>query len=334
MEVLVLSRNDIEPLVDMKDAISDAETAYRLYAKSQKKMVDSAFSPVVNLEFEKYHGELDFRSGFVEGIDYICTTFGCGYSENPTKYNLPAISGLCALNDAKTGQIKAVMEVAFLSSFRTGAAGAIAAKKLARENSHNIAIIGTGSQGRFQLMGLNEIYSINEVRAFSRNEEHKEAYAKEMKEKLGVNVKAADNAEKAVQGADIVVTCTRSMEPVVHDNWIGKGVHINAMGADAPGKQELDFGILKRADKIVVDSLSQCSKIGEIHKAIGLSLIKEQDIYAEIGEILMGWKEGRQNEEAITVFDATGLAVQDNVIFPKIYEIALKKNIGTFVQFQ
>jgi alanine dehydrogenase len=333
MEVLVLSKSDIEPLVNMKEAISDAETAYKLYAQSQRKMIPSAFSPVVNLQFEKYHGELDFRSGFVEGIDYICTTFGCGYAENPTKYDLPAISGLCALNDVKTGQIKAVMEVAFLSSFRTGAAGAVAAKELARENSRDVAIIGTGSQGRFQLMGLNEVYSINEVRAFSPNKDHRETFAKEMNEKLNLNVKAVGSAQQAVQGADIVVTGTRSTEPVVFNNWIRKGVHINAVGADAPGKQELDFEVLKRADKIVVDSLTQCSKIGEIHKAINLSLIKEEDVYAEIGEILMGWKKGRESEDEITIFDTTGLAVQDNVIFSRIYDLARKKIVGTNIQF-
>lgn len=138
-------------------------------------------------------------------------------------------------------------------------------------------------------------------------------------------------SRKAVIDADIVVTVTPSKKAIVMDEWIRDGVHINAIGADAPGKQELDPRIMRRA-KIVVDSLSQCRVIGEIQHALSQGLIKESDIHAEIGEILIGKKKGRETDDEITLFDSTGLAAQDIAAANIVYQLAKKRKMGKIVK--
>jgi len=152
-----------------------------------------------------------------------------------------------------------------------------------------------------------------------------------MSEKLGVTIQCVDNIKQAVNGVDIIVTVTPSKKSLVNEEWIDEGVHINAIGADAPGKQEIDPKIIKKANKIVVDSFSQCRVIGEIQHALSEGLIKEDDIYAEIGEILIGEKKGRESEKEIALFDSTGLAAQDIAAANIVYKQAKEKSMGKMV---
>ena len=157
-------------------------------------------------------------------------------------------------------------------------------------------------------------------------------YSTEMSELLGIDVKNFTDREQVVQGSDIVVTVTPSKQALVKVEWIEKGMHINAIGADGPGKQELDPAIVKLADKVVVDSLAQCRRIGEIQHALSQGLIKEQDVHGEIGEILIGKKVGREYDGEITVFDSTGLAAQDIAAAHVVFEAAKEKGLGYSTQ--
>jgi len=206
----------------------------------------------------------------------------------------------------------------------------VAAKYLARRDSRSVGIVGTGVQGRYQLIGLNELFDIAEVRAYDRIKDSSMRYASEMSSKLGLDVKAVEVPRDAVENADIVVTATPSRKPIINSKWVRSGTHINAIGADEPGKQELDSQILTKA-KIVVDCFEECKVRGEINSAISEGTIDLSNIYAELGDIVAGKKKGRESASEITIFDATGMAIQDIATSYEIYKIAKEKGIGTTV---
>jgi ornithine cyclodeaminase/alanine dehydrogenase-like protein (mu-crystallin family) len=214
---------------------------------------------------------------------------------------------------------------------RTAAAGAVAARALAKKTVKRVAVIGTGTQARMQIEALSKVRRFEELRVWGRNPEHVTKYVADMKKVLKANIIPAKTAEDAVVGSDIVVTATMTSRPIVKASWIGKGTHITAMGSDSPEKQELETAVLGKADKIVVDSMKQCAALGEVHHALKDGTIKEKDVYAELGEILLGKKKGRESDREITVCDLTGIAIQDVVTSQLVYERALKKKIGSFI---
>ncbi|MEE9409421.1 MAG: ornithine cyclodeaminase family protein, partial [Candidatus Heimdallarchaeota archaeon] len=225
----------------------------------------------------------------------------------------------------------AIMDGTYVTAYRTGAAGAVAADVLARKESEIIGVIGAGTQARMQILALKEIFSLKEVRVWDINSTARDLYSKEMSELLNITVEPVDNIKDAVTESDIVVTVTPSKKALVMKDWIKDGTHINSIGADAPGKQELDPRIVKMADKVVVDSLDQCKVIGEIQHALRNGLINEKDIYAEIGQILIKEKKGRESKEEITLFDSTGLAAQDIAAANVVYKQAKERGIGSAV---
>ena len=156
-------------------------------------------------------------------------------------------------------------------------------------------------------------------------------YAMEMTQALGVEVLVAKTVKDAVSGSDIIVTATMSNEPLVRADWVSAGTHITAVGSDSPEKQELETRVLGKSDKVVCDSVKQCALLGELHHALEDGTLSESDVHAELGEILLGRKTGRQNDDEITVCDLTGLAVQDVVTSQLVYERAVKRNIGSLI---
>jgi ornithine cyclodeaminase/alanine dehydrogenase len=232
------------------------------------------------------------------------------------------------LLDLKTSMPLAIMDGSYITAYRTGAAGAVAASVLARKNASKIGVIGAGTQGRMQIFALKEIFELREIRVWDIDEKMATNYAAEMSGLLGIDVKNYSDREDVVRGSDIVVTVTPSKKALVEVDWIEKGMHINAIGADGPGKQEHDPEIVKLADKIVVDSLSQCRRIGELQHAIRLKLIKDEDVHAEIGEILIGKKVGRESDDEITFFDSTGLAAQDIAAAHVVLREARENKLG------
>jgi len=216
---------------------------------------------------------------------------------------------------------------------RTGAAGGVAAKYLARKDSEVVGLVGAGAQARTQLAALLSIYrELEEVRVWSRTATTREAYIDEMKPDCPNVAKmvAVESAEDAVKDADIVVTTTPSRKPIVLNDWVGKGTHFNCIGADAPGKQELDPAILTRA-KIIVDDWEQASHSGEINVPLSKKIITRQNIWGNIGEVVAQAKPARTSIDEITIFTSTGLAVQDAATAELAYKRALTKRIGRFV---
>lgn len=321
LKVLLLSRREVDELISMTEVIEAVEAAFRA-----KGLGNAQMPPKSYVFFERYGGDFRVMPACLEDIDAAGVKIVNVHPQNPENYGLPSVMAMILLLDPKTGAPLAIMDGTTITNVRTGAGGAVAAKYLARKNSHVVAMIGAGAQAKTQLLALNEIFKIEEVRVNSRTEKSAKRYASEMKKQLDIDINITD-AKKAVQDADIVVTATPVKSPIIMNGWIPKGAHINAIGADAPGKQELDPEILKHA-KVVVDDWEQASHSGEINLPISKGMLTRKDVYAELGEIVCGKKLGRTSQEEITVFDSTGLAVQDIATAWTVYEKAGKMGKG------
>jgi ornithine cyclodeaminase len=286
----------------------------------------------VALQVPDHSGDVHIKPGYIKGYDTYTVKIASGFYDNP-KAGLPASHGMLLLFDSMTGYPLCIeVDRCYLTDLRTAAAGAVAARALAKKDISRVAVIGTGTQARMQITALSRVRDFDELRVWGRNHEHVKDYVAAMKDSLDATIVPADTAEEAVSGSDIVVTATMATAPVVKASWLSEGVHITAMGSDSPEKQELESAVLGRADKIVVDSLKQCANLGEVHHAIDDGTITEENVHAELGEVLLGSKSGRESDNEITVCDLTGIAVQDVVTSQIVYERALKKKIGSSIR--
>jgi alanine dehydrogenase len=319
MKVLLIPRKQIEGIVSMGEIMGAVEEAFR--SKGLKK---AQMPPKLYVNFPGG----DFRSMpcYVPELGLGCIKVVSVHPNNPAIYGLPSVIATIILIDPESGRPLAVMDGTWITGMRTGAAGGIAAKYLARGGSRVVGMVGAGVQARTQLMALNEVLNIEEVRVFAKTVEECERFREDMTD-LGLRIEVEERIEKAVADCDVLVTTTPVTRPIVKDEWVSEGTHINAIGADAPGKEELEPGILKRA-KVVVDDLEQACHSGEVNVPLSKGLIKREDIYGELGEIIVGKKVGRTSEKEITVFDSTGLAIEDLAAAAVVYKRAKEANLG------
>ncbi|MEM2192330.1 MAG: alanine dehydrogenase [Candidatus Hadarchaeales archaeon] len=326
MKVLFLSRSEVEKLLSMKEAIKAVEAAFRAKGLGKAQMPPKSY-----VFFPKYNGDFRVMPAYLENLNAAGVKIVNAHPENPRRYGLPTVMAIIVLVDPKTGVPLSVMDGTAITNIRTGAAGAVAAKYLARKDSKIVGLVGAGVQARTQLEALSYVFRIEEARVNDISTELAKKFAEEMGEKLGIKIKVERDTRIAIEGADIVVTTTPSRKPIVFDEWISPGMHINAIGADAPGKQELDPGILKRA-KVVVDDIQQAIHSGEVNVPLSTGEIARSDIYGDLGEIVTGKKPGRTSRDEITVFDSTGLAVQDIATDWVVYKKALKMRVGKKIE--
>jgi alanine dehydrogenase len=288
----------------------------------------------IYLFYRKYNGDLRAMPSYLERLDISAVKVVNVHPDNRAKYDLPTVMATIILIDPKSGVPLALMGGTYITDMRTGAAGGVAAKYLARRSVKVVGLIGAGAQARTQLMGLISLYKkLEEVRVWSRTEKTVEKYIEEMSQIYGDVAKLVPvkSPKETVEGADIIVTTTASREPIVQDSWISTGTHINCIGADAPGKQELDPAILKRA-KILVDDWEQASHSGEINVPLSKGIITRNDVLGELSEVITGQKIGRVSADEITVFTSTGLAIQDAVTANLAYKKAIENKIGRIIE--
>ena len=321
-DTIILTQSEVQACLSMSEAIEAVKVAYSAFAKGRVQMPS-----VQHLDVHQYNGEVDIKSGFVEDFGLMGTKIASGFYENQKK-GLPPGIAVIVLLDLETSMPLAIMDGTYITAYRTGAAGAVAAGVLARKDSQKVGILGTGTQGRMQLLALRELFDIQEVRAWDIDKGMAKRYKDQITKELSIDVRIVDQPEDVTRDADILVSVTPSRKALISVDSIQEGMHINAIGADGPGKQELDPQIMTRVSKIVVDSLEQCRKIGEIQHALSQGLIDESTIHAEIGEIINGDKSGRETEKEITLFDSTGLSAQDIAAAKIVYEAAKKKGLG------
>lgn len=324
-EIKILIEAQLREVVTLDlDAVACVEQAFAALAGGAVVM-----PPILRLDIHAHNGEVDVKTAYVPGLDSFAIKISPGFFDNP-KLGLPSVNGLMVLFSAKTGLVEALLlDNGYLTDLRTAAAGAVAAKHLARAEARCAAIIGCGVQARLQLQALTLVRPIESARIWGRRPEAAEAAASALSESLGIPVTAAVHLEEAVTGADIVVTTTPSTEPLLQGEWLDFGQHVTAMGSDAEHKNELAPSCISAADLYVADSLAQTRRLGELHHAIAAGLVSPDADFTTIGRIIAGTAQGRSNADQITICDLTGTGVQDTAIATLARARALAAGAGS-----
>lgn len=265
--------------------------------------------PVQGFLFTDANGDCCIKSAFIEGSDTFTVKISTGFYDNPQQ-GLSSNDGLMLVLSAHTGQPLALLQDhGWLTAIRTALAGRIVARVLAPREVSAIGILGTGLQARLQLEHLAGVTDCRRVLVWGRDESGLDGY-RAFAEEQGFKVQTTREVEQVARGANLIVCATPSREPLLQRQWIRPGTHITAVGADAPGKQELDPDLVACADRVVVDSVRQCSQYGEVSHALKAGLLGMHAL-SELGTVLAGRAPGREGEQQITVADLTGVAVQD-----------------------
>ena len=325
MKVTLLTEAELRRCVELDvEAIAAVEDAFTRLANGEAVM-----PPIVCVDIPEHRGEVDIKTAYVRGLDSFAVKIASGFFEN-YRFGLPSGSGMMVLVSARTGLPEAVLlDNGYLTDVRTGAAGAVAARHLARTRVETVGIIGAGVQARYQALALRRVREFRRVLVWGRSRERAEAYAAEMAPRLGVEVVAASDAESVVRASDIMVTTTPSREPYLRAEWLHPGLHITAMGSDGPEKKELFADVLARADLVVCDSRTQCERLGELHHA---RPVPSGDRIVELGEITSGRRAGRTDDAQITVCDLTGTGVQDTAIALLAHRSAAGRGLGLQIE--
>ena len=322
-KTLILSRSDMMGLLTPAEYNACVEQAYRMHGEGRFFM-----EPKGHIVLDKYPGEWEAMPSYIEEPEAAACKWVSIREENRKKFELPTVFSILIYTHPETGFPLAICDGSYHTVMRTGAAGAVSAKWLARKDSKRLAIIGAGHMAEGTLATCNEVFDWEEVRVWSRSQETLDGFVAAQQPKYdGFEIRASTDLEAVVPGADVVVTITPAREPIIKAEWIAPGTHIAAVGADKGGDQELEARILAGA-RIFVDDIRQCRTDGEINVPLSQGVITEEDIAGEIGEVVAGKKEGRRSDQEITVFDSTGIALQDSATVPLEYERAVAAGVG------
>ena len=275
--------------------------------------------PKVYITFD--HGDFRTMPAYIPSLGIGGVKIVNVHPENPVT-GLPTVMALTVILSPETGIPEAILNATALTDLRTGAAGAVAARHLSSRKNVTLGMVGSGRQAQAQLEAISAELAIDEIRVWSRTEKNARAFCERYGDRECTNMSL-----ERVADCDLLVTTTPSRKPLVRDAWIRDGTHINAIGADAPGKEELDPAILSRAT-VFVDDPAQAVHSGEINVPIRDGIYSPERIAGTLGEVVLG-KKGRTTDEEITVFDSTGLAIQDLAIA----EIAMKSSNFINLQF-
>lgn len=305
--MLYLKRPEIEALVNIKKAFPAIEKAY--IAMSEGKV---NLPPVGHITFPSLDADCHIKYGHIKGDDFFVIKIATGFPLN-ANHDLPNGNGMLLVLSAQTGEVIAMLhDEMHLTDVRTGICGAIASHLLARSDAKKILIVGTGIQARMQIEAHAAKFDKSlEFYVWGRSRDKTKILADELADKYPITI--ADDLEAACKQVDIIVTTTGSTQPIIKSDWIKSGTHITAIGADAPGKQELETTLVSEADLLVADSKKQCIDHGEIEEAVKQGLVHNDNI-RELGDILANKNIGRKSSDQITIADLTGVAAQDIAI--------------------
>ena len=323
MKLLVLSEHDVERMLTFPECIAVMEDALSALARGEvhqplRSIVRPADSPGFLGLMPAYRGGA--RPAW--GLKEICLFPG-----NPAR-GLDTHLGAVILHSGETGEPLAIMNASAITAIRTAAVSALATKLLAREDASTLAIIGAGVQGHSHMKAIPVVREIREIRICSRTRAHADTLARQAS-----NARAVDSVHEAVRGADIIVTATSSKEPVVRREWIGAGIHINAVGSSVASSRELDSTTMAAASLFVDRRESTINESGDYLMAVRDGAITENAIRAEIGDILIGRARGRIAEDEITLFKSLGIAIEDLASAQFLYDKARATGAGSWVDF-
>ncbi len=286
--IALLAEADLRSAVPLDTAAIDVvEEAFRALGQGGVVM-----PPILSMAIEERHGEVDVKTAYVPGLDSFAIKVSPGFFDNP-KIGLPSTSGLMILLSSRTGRVEALLlDNGYLTDVRTAAAGAVAARHLAREDAATVCVLGAGMQARMQLQALALVRPITAATLWARDHDRARAAATELAEALGFPVAATTDPAEAVARADVVVTTTPAKAPILRADWLRPGQHITAMGSDQADKGELEPACLARADRYVPDRLSQARVLGELRAAIAAGAVAADAQFVELGAIVAGHAPG------------------------------------------
>ncbi|MCI8366818.1 MAG: ornithine cyclodeaminase family protein [Eggerthellaceae bacterium] len=333
----VLSCKDVAACLDLREVIDTVASVYR-----QKASGEAQSWPMVYHAFEPGVADMDIKSG-VLGEDRV---FGhktvAWFSKNPQK-GLPDLYGIIVVLSALTGEPLGVVDGASITGLRTGAAGALGAKTLAKPGARELLMVGAGHQAPYQIAAsLMLLDSIEVVRVANPHSPERAANLVErlpelLQDEFGVSAQhvrfeVAPDIAEAVSSADIIISATMATSPLVKDEWVRPGTHFSCMGADMPGKQEIDPAIIARA-RLFTDDTANCLANGEIELGVAEGYFGPDHVIGELGAVLTGSVDGRLSQEDITVFDSAGTALLDIACAQIALTRAAERGLGTVAEF-
>jgi len=326
--VLILTKNDMEKVMTMRENIEVLEQAFKEHAQGNVKM---PLRPVIPLE--EFYGRISFMPAYVGGgMRALGIKVITAYRDNPTKYDLPFIQGTVLLYDAENGALLSVLDGAYITAMRTAAASGVATRYMARKDAKTLGIFGAGVQGETHLLAMCEVRDITDVKVLDISRQKADSFQQKMKELVDAKISIASSPREVVESSDIVVTVTTSKEPILNWEWVRQGCHINGVGSHhGPRVREVD-GMTVKNSLVVVDSKEACLKeAGDLIDPIAEGLITQDHIHAELGEVVIGKKKGRLKEDDVTFFKSVGLALEDVSTALRTYELAKKRGMGRTV---
>ncbi len=328
--MLVLSRKELEKLYTMKECLQDVEAAFRLAAEGK------TITPVrTSVPHEKHGATTLYMPSYLEGVDYTSVKVVSIFPHNEEK-GLPSLQGVTLLTEAISGRHVALMDATFLTVFRTGASSGVATKWLAREDADSCAVLGCGAQAVGQIQAVMEVRPIKRLYLYNRTKERAVKLADTIRglyPEWDGSIEIVTDANQAVEAADIVICSTKATEPLFDGGRLRPGTHMNAIGAYQPHMQEFDSTALRRSSKVVVDTAE-----GALHEAGDLIMPIQrgewsmEQLYGELGDILVGRKPGREHHEEITLYKSVGIAYLDTMVAQAVYHKAKRLGAGTEVQ--
>jgi alanine dehydrogenase len=322
-KTLILSRSEMIGLLTPGEYNDCVEQAYRMHGERRFYM-----DPKGHIVLDRFPGEWEAMPSYIEEPHAAACKWVSIREWNRERFNLPTVFSILIYTHPETGFPLAIVDGSYHTVMRTGAAAAVSAKWMARKNSRRLAIVGAGNMAEGVLATCNEVFPWTDVRVWSRSQATLDHFVAAQQPKYKTfTIVASTKLEDVVPGADVVVTVTPARSPIIRNEWIGPGMHIAAVGADKKGDQELEGVILTRA-RIFVDDIRQCRTDGEINVPLSEGLITEAGIAGEIGEVITGKKKGRTSDQDITLFDSTGIALQDSATVPLEYERAVAAGVG------
>lgn len=303
----VFSKEDIQSVIDMDKVITAVEKAYAYKCDNKAELF-----PIVTHSFEDGVSEFDIKSGSVDGAGIFGMKVVSAFEGND-KYNLPRLTGTILIFDRETGMLKSMMDGGLITNMRTGAAGAVGCKYLARPESETLLLVGTGAQGPVLLDAtLRVMKNIKRILICNpRSPKKVDDFIACVRENLKITIpmEAVTDLEAAAGISDIILTAVPSRQAVIKADWIRPGTHLSCIGSDMEGKQELEEKLLARS-KVYCDDLKQVIAVGECEKAVKQGILNPEEI-TEIGDVILGKASARESDDDITIFDSTGIALQD-----------------------
>ena len=314
METLLLSQEDVNEFALMADVIGAVEDAFAAYERGDAQMPPKSY-----IELPRYNGDFRSMPAYLDAGDWDAAGLKWVnvHPDNPGDHGLPTVMGTMIYSDPETAAPLAIMDGTALTMKRTGAAAAVATDYLAVEDATSLGVVGAGVQAYTQLEAIAEVRPIEEVVVSDLDDERVDRFVETFADRFEVRGGSISEAGHC----DVLSTVTPVRDPIVGPDDVGERTHVNAMGADAEGKQELADELLLGAT-IVIDDHAQCTHSGEINVPYGEGTLTDDDIAAELGEIVVGDRAGRTDETGVTVFDSTGLAIQDVAAAHVVYQRA------------